>query len=536
MNTPTKEQKDKIDTAIDKVATLVADNNISPSKAIAKVASAMKLTADYIPIIVRAYNTGAATIHREDSNTLQEKAASYPIAYLDEVMNLLKGAFQLNKKAESTQPKDRFWAYSATIHFPDAWGELDNKELDPEFWEVKKASIKQCSDGKDRYIDTVVNTTNAAANEASRLKYAALEARNQAYDNVAEEMRKYGGITLDTARNYAEVSYGVEGINIIDKIIKENNLEKKASYRKETYIPYNHPFAKAFENLVKRNEDFKKIAKAEKEVIKECINIVNSHVRPINQYVEGADDIDNMLKAAQIKRKKKDTQNKYKKKVITKEAYIPRSVFGVGNISGLEALNHPGWVGLDQFERDLMYGLADPAHEAELRRIRVQSLLTDLMNTDPYLKEKDPEEVIDALNDILEINPDIHKTKPMLRVALRQYMESGGMDIPTLGVLSEYGKENRERLLKEKDLNENLATTRTTELMKVLQRSNTLPERVVSEKKPPKPDYNYDIVNNTTNSTSPSATGGPRYNTRTSGATRHSGARHTATHSPTGVP
>ena len=457
MNTPTKEQRDKIDSAIDKVATLVTEKDLSPSKAIAKVASAMKLTADYIPIIVRAYNTGAATIHREDSNTLQEKAASYPIAYLDEVMSLLKGSFPLNKKAEHSAPKDRFWAYSANIHFPDAWGELDKKELDPEFWDVKKASVKQCEDGKERFVDAVVNTTTAVANEASRVKYAALEAKNKAYDAVAAEMRKYGGITLDTARNYAEVSYGLEGINVIDKIIKENNLEKKATYRNETYIPFNHPFAKAFENFVKKNEEFKKIAAAEKEVIKECINVVNPHVRPMNQYVEGTDDIDNMLKAAQIKRKKKVFRDAYKKKAITKEAYIPRSVSGVGNISGLEALNHPSWVGLDQFERDLMYGLADPAHEAELRRIRVQSILTDLMNTDPYLKEKDPEEVVDALNDILEINPDIHKTKPVLRVALRQYMESGGMDIPTLGVLSEYGKEERERKSREKAQRENAA-------------------------------------------------------------------------------
>ena len=465
MNTPTKEQRDKIDSAIDKVASLVVEKEISPSKAIAKVANAMKLTADYIPIIVRAYNTGAATIHREDSNTLQEKAASYPIAYLDEVMNLLKGSFQLNKKAESVKPRDRFWSYSANIHFPDAWGELDNKELDEEFWGVKQAKVKQCTDGKDRFIDTVINTTSAAANEASRVKYAALEAKNNAYDKIAEEMRKYGGITLDTARNYAEVSYGVEGIKVIDKIIKENNLEKKANYRKETYIPFNHPFAKAFENYVKKNEEFKKIAKAEADVIKECINVINPHVRPINQYIEGADDIDNMFKAAQIQRKKKLNTNKYKEASINKVAYVPKSVVGAGHISGLEALNHPSWIGLDQFERDLMYGLADPAHEAELRRIRVQSLLTDLMNTDPYLKEKDPEEVVDALNDILEINPGIHKTKPMLRVALRQYMESGGMDIPTLGVVSEFGKEERERKTKERELLSNQAT----ELMKLFQ-------------------------------------------------------------------
>ena len=60
-------------------------------------------------------------------------------------------------------------------------------------------------------------------------------------------------------------------------------------------------------------------------------------------------------------------------------------------------------------------------------------------------------EVLDAMNDIMEINPDLHKNKPMLRLALRQYLESGGMDIPTLGVLSEFGKEERERKARERD-------------------------------------------------------------------------------------
>ncbi len=71
MNTPTQAQRNKIDSAIDKVASLCAtDNAITPSQAIAKVASDMQLTHDYLPIIVRAYNTGAAAVHRDSSNTL----------------------------------------------------------------------------------------------------------------------------------------------------------------------------------------------------------------------------------------------------------------------------------------------------------------------------------------------------------------------------------------------------------------------------------------------------------------------------------
>ena len=124
MNTPTKEQRAKIDQAIDTVTSICSSGKISPSKAIAKVASDMKLTADYLPIIVRAYNTGAATVHREDSHTLQEKAASYPIAYLDEVLSLLQKNFPMNKKASAEKPRDTFWEYNANYYFPNAWDHI----------------------------------------------------------------------------------------------------------------------------------------------------------------------------------------------------------------------------------------------------------------------------------------------------------------------------------------------------------------------------------------------------------------------------
>ena len=448
MNTPTKEQREKIDTAIDKITDLCASGNMTPSRAVAKVASAMNLTPDYLPIIVRAYNTGAAAIHREESKSIQEKAASYPIAYLNEVMSILKGECSLGKKASVTEVKDDFWDYPAEVHFPDAWDYLKDKE-EPVVETVKKAAAKPHQVIKAH--EAVMNAVDITANEATRVKYAAEEAKDQAYDAVVRELRKAGGIKPDVAREYAKVAYGKEGLKIINKMIKENYMDKKAQYQKETYIPDDHPFAKAFDNFVSKYEEFKKAAAVEKKVLENCVGIVNQYVRPKDRYIGDMDSIDEMFKEAEVARKKKRELSR------VKQAYIPRSASGIGGITGLEAINHPGWVGLDRFERELMYGLADPAHEAELRRIRVQSILVDLLNTDPYLKEKDPEEVLDAMNEILELNPDIHKSKAMLRVALRQFMESGGMDIPTLGVVSEFGKEERQRKSQEKTQRENAA-------------------------------------------------------------------------------
>ena len=306
MNKPTKEQRDKIDTAIDKIAALCSDGAMDPSKAVAKVASAMKLTQDYLPILVRAYNTGAAAIHREESNTLQEKAASYPIASLDEVMSLLRSEFPMGKKATAPEVYDDFWDYPASVHFPDAWDYLKGEE-EPVPETVKKAAAKphQILDARK----AVMNAADVAANEATRVKYAAQDARDKAYDAVVRELRKAGGIKPDVAREYAKVAYGEEGLKIINKMIAENYMDKKAQYQRETYIPDSHPFAKAFDEFVFKNESFKKAAAKEKEVLGECVGIVNQYVRPKERHVEGMDSIDEMFKEAEIARKKKENKS-----------------------------------------------------------------------------------------------------------------------------------------------------------------------------------------------------------------------------------
>lgn len=439
MNTPTQAQRNKIDSAIDKVASLCTeDPTITPSEAIAKVASAMQLTQDYLPIIVRAYNTGAAAIHRENSNTLQEKVASYPIADIDKVYSILLQENPLNKTASAEPVKDDFWKFNADHYWPDAWDYL-KKEPDFSDWRRPQVKMAKCTDYKDKVDRNATKTIEMIADEASRVKQAAIIKRDQALDNVEYELCKYAGVDLNDARRYAELAYGQEGVNVVNKIIKDNRLEKKA--RVKSFLDDNHPFAKAFEEFVDNNEQVKKATIQERQILEACVDALGETVQPKDKYIEGMGEIDQLFKEAELH---------HKKKSFLKQAYTPISADPHTGMTGLELMNHPGWGGLDRFERELMYSLADPAQEAELRKIRVQTILVDLMNTDPYLKDKNPEEVVNAVNEILEVNPDLHNNKPMLRIALRQYLESGGMDIPTLGLVSEYGKEERERRAKEK--------------------------------------------------------------------------------------
>jgi len=87
---------------------------------------------------------------------------------------------------------------------------------------------------------------------------------------------------------------------------------------------------------------------------------------------------------------------------------------------------------------------AYPEQESELRAIESESVLQDLMATDPVISGYDPEEIIIAYNDIAKFAPESAMQPMVLRSYLRKYLESStnpngkimeGFDIGQLGTI-----------------------------------------------------------------------------------------------------
>lgn len=70
----------------------------------------------------------------------------------------------------------------------------------------------------------------------------------------------------------------------------------------------------------------------------------------------------------------------------------------------------------------------DPLHEAELRGIRTQSLLHDLMTGDEVISRHNPQAVLGAFNAIAETSPRLADNRLALTAALRKLLEAGGLD------------------------------------------------------------------------------------------------------------
>jgi hypothetical protein len=77
---------------------------------------------------------------------------------------------------------------------------------------------------------------------------------------------------------------------------------------------------------------------------------------------------------------------------------------------------------------DELLELADPAHEDQLREVRTQRMLHDLLKNDPVLSGYPRKKVMDAYNDLADFSPRIADKPVMVRSVLRKWLPQGSLD------------------------------------------------------------------------------------------------------------
>jgi hypothetical protein len=69
--------------------------------------------------------------------------------------------------------------------------------------------------------------------------------------------------------------------------------------------------------------------------------------------------------------------------------------------------------------------LMDPAHEAQLRNIRAESTLNELLAGDDVISGYGDDDVIDAYNDIVQNAPAVADNRLALQALMRQRLQQG---------------------------------------------------------------------------------------------------------------
>lgn len=67
--------------------------------------------------------------------------------------------------------------------------------------------------------------------------------------------------------------------------------------------------------------------------------------------------------------------------------------------------------------------LFDPVHDAEMRRIRMQAMLNDFLANDPVISTYDPDEVLDAFNQVSQLVPRASAQPAVMRGQLRKLLQ-----------------------------------------------------------------------------------------------------------------
>ena len=401
-----------IDACLERVADYVAAGN-SPNDAIAEAVKLADLHPSAVQILAQAYNTAAINQQRLLGSDINEKTAAVPLADTDVIM-------------ESLYP---------TPHKPTHIGQLGSP-----------ATLRKIASESPRAVDREQISAGLALLRSSSTKTAAatppaeppyFAQRNAALAKEAAANRELfnAGITLAAAveklGHYlqqleapavvelaprVEIVCGEQGVKSLYEIADGIAGLKLASKCRD--------FAPGVEMVQAVSDGITRYQRAQEAVKVARDAVPPSHVpAKTTEHTQKfqANDNDAIMRSLRVA----DTGTKLAEE--EKQGAGPFATAAV--VESMRQLSKQLQSGLksDPIERNLS-ALSDPMHERRLQQIRSQATLVDLMNNDDVIAGHDPDEVISAWNQLLELSPQIGDKRILAQNALRTRMAQGGLD------------------------------------------------------------------------------------------------------------
>jgi hypothetical protein len=423
--TLSKEAEEQIINAAKTAVDMVDDESMSPTDAIEKLSRDNNFGPDKIRFLSYAYNTGRQTAQRESADNALDKFAEFPIADPEKVISNIwpdkvKTAADLSYETVSDEYSQK-----------PAWlATRAAQEHQARFRELETGLVKVAAAKPDP------GKALGKAIEAGReLNKAASQARGEATSAYANLLQRLGqlGDYFKYARDrhefahvdlVAKTYFGDHGTALMDWVFTRNKMARVKTARADsvqwgksplvlhwTAEPWNHLSA--------------------------CIDLA----RTVNE--KRAEEIaakDRMLKHAA------DHIVSYKAQPVAADPLANWSILDVPLVKQAEGVGD--WIGsaaigqttknlLDkslggsmnamqdksqQLEDDTLNKLNDPAHDAQLRQIRTQAMLSDLMN-DEVIGGYDPDTVLQKYNELSQLTPRAASQPLVMRSQLRRHLQ-----------------------------------------------------------------------------------------------------------------
>jgi hypothetical protein len=427
-----KASEKKILDALEKVSGLTNAGE-HPNDAIIKIATQMQIPAGHVRLMVNAVNTGRTNAHRLTSDDPFEKAAEFPLADVQTVLEALypsevqtKTAAHLENVVADDYRRGPKWLKEKAAHEKAAraveWKLTDKKptvERDPDYV-VKKA---------------VAHVQKLHQNlEAQRLELAM---KREHAIKLASNLRTYfkqpGHIPFDEVTENAEIMFGK-----VASVVLQFTRPEKEGWARSTPTPVDQniePYSLIKEAVAVATE-FKQSQEAYTAAVKTANDESRQVLRPFGPGpAQGHSVMADLCWTTP-----------------TKAAGLGSMIengfglFTAGDIAKEIAKKMPGHPGLgtDVEKRDLQT-LMDPGHEAEIRNIQAEAMLNDLLANDDVIKGYDPEEVVDSYNEINQIAPYAANKKVIMRDLMRKRLAGGPSALDQFTVGDTIGQQEKLR-------------------------------------------------------------------------------------------
>jgi hypothetical protein len=380
-----------------------------PTDAIYKVASELSLPAGHVKLMVQSYNNGRTLGQIRQGESLTEKVADFELA---DASDVLERMFPSTVKTATERLRETI--IDPSYHIP------------PEYWMKRR--------------DTLAKRAAAQAVEFPPMTQAKVESLRYTEKEVQRTLTKVAGLKRDAhAAKLEKISAGYAAVNALSAL---------KDYFKQ---PDCLPFSSVRENAILTKGAaaralFKGIATKQLEKQAAVAHPVDWGEEPYSLVVK-------CIKAAQDYAKAKKTLEETETEATEKSAEIlapffqaqgkdvivgsvwedpsPTKEAGMGHI-GLGALLSGASKGLtskispkseEALVNKQVSELASPEHESQLQAIRTRAMLHDLMANDPVIGGYEPDQIVDAFNQISQMAPRVAQQRMMAQSLLRKYLE-----------------------------------------------------------------------------------------------------------------
>lgn len=412
----TSKDEDTLLEVIKRASELVEEDGLSPNDALTKLAREYKLKQGQITLACNTFNTGKQTHQRQDSETALDKFAFFEVADPDVIIR------------DVFKPQEKQASFSDYESAPDWY-------VPKTFLENPKPIEKAASVDEELHFDLFPKpdapkrlTPSQKAPTRERLKHAA---QTSASDALRLEFELEGKLaSLNTFFGQSEF-----------------NRKPFAFYEKAAQVYFGGPYVEALCETLHTNCPQEKRANA-----KTVINIPydGAYKHMVTKMAECADLLKKFeaaqAKAQMDKQAQDDFENpptpqvaKYAFEEIYMEEYgfekkslaappMVAPTFGslLGNVIGrtFSAPNEKS-----ELVNKMVNKLDSPDHAGELRKIRVQTMLNNMI-TDPDepIAGHDMNAIMSAYNELSRLAPQAADQPAIVRSYLRRRLTSGGME------------------------------------------------------------------------------------------------------------